>query len=180
MTAALDQARKALEKGEFPVGCVVVQNDRILAAGARKGTSPENPFPGEIEHAEINCLRKLEKDGTLNRSDPAHLFCTMEPCLMCYGAVILSGIRNIVYAYEDPMGGGTGCDLTGLPPLYSTCGMNITPGILRKESLELFYDFFTNGRNGYWKESLLADYTIRRMEKEFHNSEGKVDRQEQH
>ena len=149
MKAALEQAREAFQKGEFPVGCVVVQNGQILATGERKGTSPKAAPPGEIEHAEINCLKELEKSGTLDLQAPAHLFCTMEPCLMCYGAIIISGIRNIVYAYEDPMGGGTGCDLTSLPPLYSTCGMTIIPGILRKESLQLFYDFFTSARNTY-------------------------------
>ena len=147
------------------MGCVVVQNGRILATGERRGTSPKSSLPGEIEHAEINCLKQLEKSAALNRPDPAYLFCTMEPCLMCYGAIIISGIRNIVYAYEDPMGGGTGCDLTSLTPLYSNCRMTVIPGILREESLRLFYDFFTNRRNEYWKDSLLADYTIRQIEK---------------
>ncbi|MCF8045221.1 MAG: nucleoside deaminase [Desulfarculaceae bacterium] len=164
MTSALEQAREAHGRGEFPVGCVVVQDRRIVATGKRHGTSPSAASFGEMEHAEINCIKNLEENGALKNPDPAVLFCTMEPCLMCYGAIIISGIRDIVYAYEDPMGGGTGCDLTSLPPLYSTCRMKITPGILRGESLRLFYDFFTSGRNEYWKNSLLADYTIRQME----------------
>lgn len=165
MKSALAQAWEAYGKGEFPVGCVVVQDRRIVATGKRHGTSPAAGFSGEMEHAEINCIKNLEKNGSLQNPNPAVLFCTMEPCLMCYGAIIISGIRDIVYAYEDPMGGGTGCDLASLPPLYSTCRMNITSGILREESLSLFYDFFTNGRNEYWKNSLLADYTIDQMEK---------------
>ncbi|MGM0642190.1 MAG: nucleoside deaminase [Thermodesulfobacteriota bacterium] len=164
MASALEQARQALSKGEFPVGCVIVQEGRIIAAGKREGTSHNAGNTSEVDHAEITCLKNLEKAGTLKDSSPAHLFCTMEPCLMCYGAIILSGIRNIVYAYEDPMGGGTSCDLSCMPPLYSNCDINITPGVLRAESLKLFYDFFTNCRNTYWKNSLLASYTIRRME----------------
>lgn len=164
MTSALGQAREAHGKGEFPVGCVVVQNRRIAATGKRRGTSAAAESFGEMEHAEINCIKNLEKNRAFKKTEPTYIFCTMEPCLMCYGAIMISGIRNIVYAYEDPMGGGTGCDLGSLPPLYSTCGMNITPGILREESLYLFYDFFTNRRNEYWKDSLLADYTIRQME----------------
>lgn len=164
MTSALSQARKAHEKGEFPVGCVVVQNKRIVATGERRGTSSAAGYFSETKHAEIDCLKNLENSKAFQNPDTAYLFCTMEPCLMCYGAIIISGIRNIVYAYEDPMGGGTGCDLKSLPPLYSNCRMTVTPGILREESLRLFYDFFTSCRNTYWKNSLLADYTIRQME----------------
>ncbi len=88
------------------------------------------------------------------------LFCTMEPCLMCFGAILLSGIGKIVYAYEDIMGGGTRCDLTKLPPLYKNRQISIVPNILREESLELFKTFFANPENNYWKGSLLAEYTL--------------------
>ncbi len=88
------------------------------------------------------------------------LFTTLEPCLMCMGALILSGISEIVYAYEDVMGGGTRCDLTKLSPLYKNHRISIVPNILRKESLELFKAFFQNPENSYWRGSLLARYTL--------------------
>jgi len=79
---------------------------------------------------------------------------------MCLGAMILSGISEIVYAYEDVMGGGTSCDLTKLTPLYKDCRILIVPSILRKESLKLFKAFFKNPKNSYLRGSLLAGYTL--------------------
>ena len=84
----------------------------------------------------------------------------MEPCLMCYSALILAGIGNIVYAYEDVMGGGTGCDLSQLNPLYKNSSVKIVPNILRHESLKLFKDYFVDPANVYLKRSLLAEYTL--------------------
>ena len=79
---------------------------------------------------------------------------------MCYSALILAGIGKIVFAFEDVMGGGTGCDLSGLTPLYKNSAVKIVPGILRQESLELFKDFFTSPVNDYLKGTLFAEYTL--------------------
>ncbi|MCP4721895.1 MAG: nucleoside deaminase, partial [Desulfobacteraceae bacterium] len=87
------------------------------------------------------------------------LFCTMEPCLMCFAAIILAGIKKIVYAFEDPMGGGTGCDLSLMPPLYKEAKVEVVSGVLREKSLDLFYDFFNKETNLYWKDSFLEAYT---------------------
>jgi tRNA(adenine34) deaminase len=159
MEKALNQARKALDAGEFPVGCVLVYKGRILVSAFRIGT---NAGPGnEVDHAEMMALRRLV--DLKENVDPRELtmFCTMEPCLMCLGALLLSGIGEVVYAYEDVMGGGTGCDLTGLTPLYRDQKISIVPHILRQESIELFKEFFQNPENSYWKGSLLAEYTLR-------------------
>lgn len=159
MELALEQARNAFEQGEFPVGCVIVQDERVIATGARKGTALRTGFFSEIDHAEIRALRYLERAGIRFEPEKSTLFCTMEPCLMCFGAIILSGIQKIVYAYEDPMGGGTACDLKTLPPLYQTSKIVVVPGVLRKKSLDLFYDFFNKEDNFYWKNSYLEIYT---------------------
>jgi len=159
MKKALNQARNALSAGEFPVGCVVVHEDRILTTGARKGTAGNTP--NEIDHAEMIALKRLA-DLEINRdNERIILFTTLEPCLMCLGALILSGISEIVYAYEDVMGGGLSCDLNNLMPLYKNSRISVVPNILRKESLELFQAFFNNSENSYWQGSLLADYTLR-------------------
>ena len=79
---------------------------------------------------------------------------------MCFGAIILSGIKKIVYAYEDPMGGGTTCDLKKLSPLYQSCGIEVVPGVLRQKSLDLFCLFFRKADNLYWKNSYLETYTL--------------------
>jgi tRNA(adenine34) deaminase len=84
----------------------------------------------------------------------------MEPCLMCFAALMLTGIGTIVYAYEDVMGGGTACDLDCLPPLYKQRRPRIIAGILRQASLERFRAFFADPQNDYWRDSLLASYTL--------------------
>ncbi len=161
MEFALEEARKAFNAGEFPVGCVIVCNDKIVSAGARTGTVVSGiKRPGEIDHAEIRALRKLEKKNIDFNPKDAVLFCTMEPCLMCFGAIILSGIKHMVYAYEDPMGGGTKCDIKQLPPLYGNSGIKIVSGVLREKSLDLFKNFFKKENNLYWKNSLLEHYTL--------------------
>lgn len=160
MNFALEEARKALDAGEFPVGCVIVQDGTVLASGNRTGTAAGTQLFSEVDHAEIRALKNLEQSTGNRRPPSAVLYSTMEPCLMCYAASILSGIKRIVYAYEDPMGGGTQVDLSQLPPLYKNCGIEIISGVLRQKSLDLFYDFFDKEENLYWKGSYLAAYTL--------------------
>ncbi|MBW1897503.1 MAG: nucleoside deaminase [Deltaproteobacteria bacterium] len=158
MKIALEQAEHALADGEFPVGCVIASSGGVLSSGCRTGTS--GAAPNEIEHAEITALKHLEeRHKELDKKDLT-LFCTMEPCLMCFGAILLSGIRKIVYSYEDVMGGGTSCDLSLLPPLYRECKVSIVSNVLREQSLKLFKAYFENPANVYWKGSLLARYTL--------------------
>lgn len=160
MEQALQEARKAFEHGQFPVGCVIVQDDQIIASGARTGTSGDLSFFSEIDHAEIRALKALESSNVRFIPERAVLFCTMEPCLMCFAAIILAGIRTLVFAYEDVMGGGTGLDRQHLPPLYREAQITIVPHVLRKKSLDLFHNFFNKETNLYWKDSLLASYTL--------------------
>lgn len=159
MNFALKEAKKALSFGEFPVGCVMVLGDQVLVSGARKNSSGCNT--NELDHAEIITLRKLNALTDFNDYGNIRVYCTMEPCLMCYAALILSGIRHIVWAYEDVMGGGTTCDLSILPPLYAKSKVSIVPYVRRRESLEIFKHFFSNPYHQYWKKSLLADYTLK-------------------
>jgi len=158
MEKALGQAKKALSAGEFPVGCVMMYRDKIIATGSRAGTS--GTFANEIDHAEIITLRRLaDFKGVLNKKEIT-LFCTLEPCLMCYCALVISNIGKIVYAYEDVMGGCTRSDLTKLAPLYRNSKISIIPNILRAKSLRLFRQYFANPDNAYLAGSLLADYTL--------------------
>ena len=159
MKKALEQAQTALDAGEFPVGCVLVHQNRILATGARKGSAGQ--FPNEIDHAEMIALKRLTDMAIAANSMKIVLFTTMEPCLMCLGAMMLSGISEVVYAYEDVMGGGTRCDLSKMTPLYKNNPISIVPHILREDSLNLFKTFFKNPENSYWQNSLLAEYTLR-------------------
>ncbi len=158
MRKALKQAEKALSAGEFPVGCVMTYESKIMATASRSGTIGN--YPNEIDHAEMIALRHLSGLELNTDKDKVTLFTTLEPCLMCLGALILGGVSQIVYAYEDILGGGTSCDLTKLPSLYKNQKISIIPHILRKESLELFKSFFQNPKHYYWQGSLLARYTL--------------------
>lgn len=158
MRKALELAGGALERGEFPVACVMVHQDKILVTGARKGTIENDR--NELDHAEMVALRRLtELKKPINQAELT-VFCTMEPCLMCYAALILAGIGKIVYAYEDIMGGGCNCELVPLKPLYKNSPITVVAGVMRRQSLELFQAFFSNPDNSYWKDSLLAEYTL--------------------
>jgi len=179
MEQAIKAAKTAFSAGEFPVGCVIADKKHILATGFRVGCviadkkhilatgfrkQTAGPYSNEIDHAEIITLRHLFENqppkNTPGNMDELSLFCTMEPCLMCFGAILLSGIKRIVYAYEDVMGGGTRCNLSGLPKLYHDANVTIVPHVLRRQSLELFKAFFLKPGNTYWKNSLLAEYTL--------------------
>jgi tRNA(adenine34) deaminase len=160
MREALGLAGIALKEGEFPVGCVLVFKNKILATGSRKGTLAGTA--NEVDHAEFIALRNLsdiDSNKDIDRNEIT-LYSTMEPCLMCFGAILLSGIGRIVYAFEDVMGGGTKIDLKSLSPLYRERKIFVISGILRNKSLEIFKAYFSNPSNSYWKGSLLADYTL--------------------
>ena len=159
MQKALQQAKAALAAGEFPVGCVMVYREKIIATGARENSTGD--CTNEVDHAEMIALRRLCDLETKINLKEVTVFSTLEPCLMCFGALLISGIHKIVFAYEDAMGGGTLCDLSTLPPLYKENQISITPGILRKKSLQLLKTFFSNPENTYLKDSPLATYTLR-------------------
>jgi tRNA(adenine34) deaminase len=161
MRAALEEAEAAGAAGEFPVGCVLVADGRVLAAGRRSGT--EGDRPNEVDHAEMVALRQLARMDQRVDAGRITIFSTLEPCLMCYAAILLSGIRRIVYAFEDVMGGGTGTELQRLAPLYRDLKIEILPNVLRSESIRLLQSFFSNPANRYWENSLLARHTLSQL-----------------
>ena len=118
MSAALGLAQKALADGEFPVGCVIADDEIEVARGHRTGTAAGSL--NEIDHAEINALRRLSDDMPDIDRSTLTIYCTMEPCLMCFSAILLSGIGRIVYAYEDVMGGGPAVTDPIWPPYTET------------------------------------------------------------
>ncbi len=158
MREALKDARMAFELKEFPVGCVLVFQDQVIARGRRIHSIGKEML--ELDHAEIVALRNLDRSGLSVPMNQVIAYSTMEPCLMCYSAFLLNGIRHIVYAYEDVMGGSTSMSLTDLSPLYQEMSVDIIPHVMRPESLDLFKTFFGNPDNNYWKDSLLARYTL--------------------
>ena len=157
MDLALRWAGEALAAGEFPVGCVIADHSGPVAEGCR---AHSRGAANELDHAEIVALRGLLTERPDIAREGLTVYSTMEPCLMCFATLLLNGIQRIVYAYEDAMGGGTGLDLSGLPPLYRQMQFTVLPGVRRAESLALFKQFFADPANNYWQGSLLAEYTL--------------------
>ena len=156
MQEALVEAKLALKAGEFPVGCVLVAEGQIVGRGHRQNS--EGRLSNEIDHAEVGTLRALLAEQPGFDCSQLTVYSTMEPCLMCYSTLLLSGIRRFVWAYEDMMGGGTALPLKRLTPLYREMKIELVPNILRQESLALFAVFFKN--YSYWQNSMLAEYTL--------------------
>ena len=156
MDAALDEARAALAAGEFPVGCVFVADGAIVARGHRENSGEDGR--NEIDHAEVLTLRHLLAIRPAIDPGAVTVYSTMEPCLMCFSTLLLSGVRNFVWAYEDVMGGGTNLPLSMLNPLYRGMEVHLLDQVRRDESLRLFQQFFRTG--SYWQDSLLARYTL--------------------
>lgn len=161
MAEALAEAEEALAKGEFPVGCVLVHQGRIVGRGRRRQSGGRASQPvNEIDHAEILALRDLLDHHPDIAPGEVTVYATLEPCLMCFAALLISGVRTIVYAYEDAMGGGTALPMDRLAPLYRAMEITIVPHIMREKSLRLFKQFFKASGNPYLGDTLLAEYTL--------------------
>jgi tRNA(adenine34) deaminase len=156
MRLALAEAAGALQAGEFPVGCVLVRDGRVLASARRRNSAGAGA--NELDHAEVLALRALLHEAPGADCREITVYSTMEPCLMCFATLLLSGIRRFVFAYEDVMGGGTSLPLRQLPALYAGMDVVLVAGVLRNESLALFQQFFRC--HAYWGDSLLAGYTL--------------------
>ena len=156
MQEALAEAKMALAAQEFPVGCVLVRDGKVVARGHRQNSRAGEC--NEIDHAEVVTLRMLLARHPDTDCSRLVAYSTMEPCLMCYSTMLLSGIRHFVYGYEDRMGGGTNLPLAQLNPLYAEMSVRVEAGVLRDESLQLFQRFFRNFP--YWQDSLLSEYTL--------------------
>lgn len=142
MFLALEEAKKAYKKGEIPVGCVIVLNDKVIAKAYNKRESKKN----SLYHAEIMCIDKACKKLKSWRLDECDLYVTLEPCPMCSGAIIQSKIKNIYYGASDLKTGFAGgkFNIFDLKFNYSP---NVVGGILEEESKKLIQDFFKELRN---------------------------------
>ncbi len=103
MGAALRQARAAGRSGEVPVGAVVVAFGRIVGRGANRPVGARDP----TAHAEVNALRRAARRLRNYRLGGATLYVTLEPCLMCLGAMVHARIQRLVFGARDPKIGAT-------------------------------------------------------------------------
>ena len=115
MTAALTAALEAGERGEVPVGAVVVRDDQLLAAAGNASIAEHDP----AGHAEMVALRAAAHGVRNYRLTGATLYVTVEPCLMCVGAALHARVERLVFGCADPKGGAAGSlyDVTDDPRL---------------------------------------------------------------
>lgn len=104
MAAALEQAQNAADKGEVPVGAVILAPDGQIIATAHNLTRTRND---PTAHAEILAIRKAAENLGQDRLEGCSLYVTLEPCAMCAGAISHARIKRVVYGAADPKSGGT-------------------------------------------------------------------------
>lgn len=142
MKVALKQANLAYQTGEVPVGAVVVYENSILSRAHNRPIGTNDP----AAHAEILAIRKAcRKIGNYRLSD-AILFTTLEPCIMCAGAILHARIKRVVYGTDDPKGGA----LVSLYRLFEDKRFNhnveIAGSILKDDCAEILHRFFQEKR----------------------------------
>ncbi len=142
MRAALDEARAAADRGEVPVGAVVVMGERIVARAGNRTISDCDP----TAHAEIVALRKAARAVGNYRLPEATVYVTIEPCAMCAGAMIQARIARLVYGADDVKGGAVlSCfSVFDHPQLNHRAAA--TGGVLADESAQLLREFFAARR----------------------------------
>ena len=138
MEAALDQARLALAAGEVPVGAVLVAGGQILARGFNQPISATDP----TAHAEVLVLREAARVLKNYRLTDATVYVTVEPCLMCVGAMVHARVREVVYGAAEPKSGALVSTLKALESPGLNHRVEVVEGILADESRELLQRFF--------------------------------------
>ena len=138
MDLALNEAKKAFNKDEVPVGCIIVSHETIIAKAYNQKEAKNDP----TSHAEMECIRKACKKIGSKYLEDAEMYVTLEPCLMCAGAIINSRIRKVYIGTKDPKGGafGSNIDVTKIKKLNHYPKVEI--GIKEKESSAILKEFF--------------------------------------
>ena len=142
MSLALKEAQKACFEDETPIGCVIVKDDRVIARGHNKRENKNQV----ISHAEIEAIIKANKKLDNWRLVDCDLYVTVEPCIMCAGAIIQSRIRNVYYGTKDPKGGAFGSSINVLEANNINHRPNIIGGILEEECAIIIKNYFKNKR----------------------------------
>jgi len=138
MTAALAAAAEAGERGEVPVGAVVVRDDRLLATAGNASIAEHDP----AGHAEVVALRAAARDVANYRLTGATLYVTVEPCLMCVGAALHARVERLVFGCADAKGGAAGSlyDVTDDPRLNHR--ITVVSGVEENACRALLQKFF--------------------------------------
>ena len=142
MRLALEEAARALEHDDVPVGAVAVLNGQIIGAGHNRREIDRDPSA----HAEMIALRAASQSIRHWRLDDVTLYCTLEPCAMCAGAMVLARLPRLVYATADPKAGAGGSvmDILNHPQLNHHVA--IEQGLMAEEAAALLVGFFSKLR----------------------------------
>ena len=138
MSEALTEAHIAFNKGEVPVGAVIVKDGEIIARGHNQREEKQNA----LSHAEIECINEACKKLGSWRLDGCKMYVTLEPCPMCAAACRWSQIGRVVWGADDPKGGFRRYSESLLHP--KTVAQN---GLMAEECAELMKKFFSELRN---------------------------------
>ena len=143
MKRALFQAEKAYHKDEVPVGAVVILNDRIISEAHNnsiKGLDPSG-------HAEIEALKKAAQVVGNYRIKEAVMYVTLEPCMMCCGALVQARLSEVVFAARDPKSGVVVSNGQLLESSFLNHKVRYRQGPLENESSEILKRFFASRRS---------------------------------
>ena len=142
MRVALEEARSAAADGEVPVGAVVVLDGKIVARAANRTIREGDP----TAHAEMVALREAARAAGNYRLSGAVLYVTLEPCIMCAGAMIQARIERLVYGADDPKGGAARTCFQVLSHPQLNHHVEFASGVLAAESAALLQSFFAARR----------------------------------
>lgn len=138
MRLALQEAEKALQFGDVPIGAIAVLGGQIIGRGHNRREADQDP----TAHAEMIAIRQAAAAIGQWRLDGVTLYCTLEPCAMCAGAMVLARLPRLVYAAIDPKAGAGGSivDLLRHPRLNHR--VDVEGGLLADEAAEQIRAFF--------------------------------------
>lgn len=138
MKQAVKQAKKAYDKLETPIGCVIVHEDKIIARGYNKRNMKKNT----LAHAEILAINKASKVLGDWRLEDCTMYVTLEPCPMCAGAIVQARISRVVIGSMNPKAGCAGSVLNLLQQDGLNHQVEVTKGVLAEECSGLMTSFF--------------------------------------
>ncbi|HKJ05258.1 MAG TPA: tRNA adenosine(34) deaminase TadA [Geopsychrobacteraceae bacterium] len=144
MQAALTEAEIAKSKGEVPIGAVIVHNGQIIGRGLNLRETSNDP----TTHAEMVAIREAAEQIGHWRLLDTTLYVTLEPCVMCMGAIILARIPRLVYACRDPRAGAVGSIYNFSQDERFNHKVEVTEGVLGEECSEMLSGFFRKLRAG--------------------------------
>ena len=142
MKKAIKEAKKAELIDEVPIGCVIVCNDKIIARGHNVRETKKTP----LGHAEIIAIDKASKKLGRWRLEDCDIYITLEPCIMCSGAIIQSRIKRIYFGARDYKGGALGSSIDVLTASNINHHPEVYPGILEDECSSIITNYFKHKR----------------------------------